>query len=404
MSRPGRKSADDSFQVDARAKGHGDVRVVVQGTQHNVENHYYGEARDAAGPIRPFDLPNLRLWIDRIVNDYRRQVTGEVQGLTAKEAADQLRQLTALQHSVDDPPANAGGRNTLRRLLASGVAQYLSRADQLTAGQVPEQLLVDLLVFAIWAVLEAPRLPETWLQDLAELTSPRVAVLTEAARNAKAAGQPAEVEAFASVLSAKPVSQAVINLLDDLNDPGRGGSAFTALAVAAGLPSPPRRGGAKATATWVFAVLTGATAGATAGVIEEEVSRLLGAAPSGAPHPFGDHGSHQPAAPGHHHPHIHHHSLLEDILSLFLPAEGSVWETRPKMPRRGSARSRVLTASSYWDVRRVRHHPLHRIPGEPENLLVRGCVSVHSGPCPARKHIYLRRQTGARHNIRSACR
>jgi hypothetical protein len=314
MSRSRGKPADDSLQVNARAAGHGDVRVVVQGTQHNVQNYYSDEAREAAGPVRPFDLPNLRLWIDRIVTDYRQQLAAEKPGVTGKETAGQLRQLAALQQSVDDPAGTANGKHALRRLLASGVAQYLSRARQPPAGQVPEQLLLDLLVFALWAVLEAPGLPGTWQQDLAELTSPRVAVVTEAARNAKAAGRPPDVEAFAGVLSAKPVASALLNLLDDLNDPGRGGSAFTALAVAAGLPSPPRRGGAKATATWALAVL----AGGTAGVVGAEASGLLDAAPSGAPHPFGTHGSHQPATPDHHHGHGHHTgSLLEDILSLF---------------------------------------------------------------------------------------
>jgi hypothetical protein len=204
----------------------------------------------------------------------------------------------------------------LRRLLASGVAQYLSRAGQVPAGQVPEQLLVDLLVFALWAVLEAPGLPGTWQQDLVELTSPRVATLTVAARNDKDAGHPVPVEEFTRVLSARPVGPALHNLLDDLSEPHRGGSALTALAVAAGLPAPPGRGGAKGTATWMIAVLAGATAGGVGvGVIEDHVGGILAPVPSPAPQPSGGHG---------HHPDLHHHghgshghgSLLDLILDL----------------------------------------------------------------------------------------
>ena len=319
MSRSEGAPAGDSFNVNARAKGHGDVRVVVQGTQQNIHNHYYGEAGGEAGPVRPFDLPGLRLWIDRIVADYRQQLTAGAGEPAGKEAAGQLRQLDELRRSVEDPAGNGGGKNALRRLLASGIAQYLSRAGQVPAGQVPEQLLVDLLVFALWAVLEAPGLPGTWQQDLVELTSPRVAALTVAARDAKDAGRPVPVEEFTSVLSARPVGPALHNLLDDLSEPRRGGSALTALAVAAGLPAPPGRGGAKAMATWMIAVLAGATAGGAVGVIEGHVGGLLDPASSPASHPSGGHGHH----PDLHHPDLHHHghghghgSLLEMILDL----------------------------------------------------------------------------------------
>ena len=175
---------------------------------------------------------------------------------------------------------------------------------------------MDLLVFALWAVLEAPALPGTWQQDLVELTSPRVATLTVAARNARDAGHPVHVEEFTSVLSARPVGPALHNLLDDLSEPRRGGPALTALAVAAGLPAPPGRGGAKATATWMVAVLAGATAGGAVGVIEEHVGGLLAPVSSPAFHPSGGHG-HHPDLHLPHHGHAHGHgSLLDMILDL----------------------------------------------------------------------------------------
>ena len=287
MSHPSDDQAGSSFRVDARASGHSDIRMVVQGTQHNVENYYYIDSSGGPAHLRPFDLPNLRIWIDRITADYRHLLADKQLEVPEKETASQLRQLDGLRQSVNDPSARVNGKNAMRRLLAGGVAQYLSRAGQLPTGPIPEQLILDVTVFALWPVLEAPGLPSTWQQDLAELTSPRVATITATARDIATAGNRVDVETFARALSAKPVTRAVLNLFEDLGDPGSGGAALTAIALASGLPKPPQTGGAKAIATWAFGALGGAAIGVTASDIDTKVDELLDMNPDGSHHHHG---------------------------------------------------------------------------------------------------------------------
>jgi hypothetical protein len=315
MSSPSDESSGDRFQLDARAKGHADMRVVMQG---NMYNYYVGD-REGTDGLRPFDLPNLRLWIDRIVTDYGRLAAENPNSSTGKEAAGHLRELALLSQSVSSSPQKTKDRNALRRLLAGGIAQYLSRAGTIPDHKLPEQLLKDVAVFALWPILQATVLPSTWEEDLAEITSPRVASITAAARGMMVTGQSVDLEGFAGTLSAKPLERALFNLFEDLNDPRRGGSALTAIAVATGLPDPPRKGGAQATARWVITALVGTAAGITAYELGESASGILDRGPDPVEHIMNAWGGNQYSTRSHHHSvaeHVIDH-LVDDIINLF---------------------------------------------------------------------------------------
>jgi hypothetical protein len=218
----------------------------------------------------------LRIWIERIAADYRRALTDKQPQLNRKEVAKRLTELDELRQAVDESRAGSGDKDSLRRLLAGGIAQYLSRVRQLPNGKLPEYIIVDVAVFALWPILEAPRLPSSWQEYLAELTSPRIAAITAAARDGKEAGQAVSVEVFARFLASKPIANAMLNLFDDLGDPGGGGPALTAIAIASGLPAPPRKGDAKTVVAWVSATLGAGAAGAVAGGAGTGIDEVLG--------------------------------------------------------------------------------------------------------------------------------
>ena len=298
MSRSNNDSPSGDFHLEGRAKKKGQVIQLGSGTQNVVLNYHYGDSRDDSARLRPFDLPNLRLWINRIISDYTQLISDQQSPSAKRETTRRLRQLDALYRSVNDPPKKSKDRDFVRRLLAGGVAQYLSRAGQLPAEPLPEQIILDVTIFALWPIIEAPNLPPMWQQDLAELTSPRIASHIAAAREAKAAGNRIDVETLARELSDQPFTDAVLSLFEDLADPMRGGPALTAIALASGLPEPPYRGGAKATMAWVFVTLMGAAIGTATYDLDEKVNDLLETINNQAPTGYK---GHQSAMPGHHH-------------------------------------------------------------------------------------------------------
>lgn len=301
--------AGDNIRMEAHAQDSSHIYQVGSGTQNNIQHVYYGESREGLAQLRPFDLPNLRLWIDRISTDYKQIISDKQPQHTGKENAKHLAQLDALRQAVDESPRRSGDKDSLRRLMAGGIAQYLSRANQLPVGQLPEHLIMDVTLFALWPVLEAPRLPRSWQQDLAELTSPRIAAIMAEAWDAKATGHAVSIEALARFLAARPIANAVLNLFDDLGDPRRGGAALTAIAIACNLPQPPLGGGAKAIAAWISATLAGVAVGAAACDIETRIDEVL---ELGFDHDaVGGHGGRQHGGSGA----MEH--LLEEFLHLF---------------------------------------------------------------------------------------
>ncbi|MEV7617109.1 hypothetical protein [Streptomyces sp. NPDC089799] len=251
----GARLPDGEIRLVARGRGRAQIHQIVGGTQHVVHHHHYGD-----GPAVPLGLPGLRVWIDRMAADYREIcAAGEAPG-GRRQRAGRQRELATLQVQLAGDGGHRNGINQVRRLLAAGAVQYLHAAGRVPAEPLPEALVVDFAVFALWPVVQAPVLPAGWEGYLAVLTSPRLAVLVAAAREA-GRGEGLGPEEFGRSLAERPFAHGVLALLEDLADPRRGGACLTALAVAARTPPPPQRLGGKATLGWLFGA--GAVGGVT---------------------------------------------------------------------------------------------------------------------------------------------
>ncbi|MGW4726495.1 hypothetical protein [Streptomyces sp. NPDC004291] len=276
-----------TIRQDARAQGQGQVYQVAHGNQKIVHHHHHGAAR----PAVPYNLPELRVWIERLTADYRLLLAarGELPR-GRREAAQDRKTLEALGADLAGNPGRRDGKDQVRRLLAAGAAQYLSRGGPVPAGTLPEAVMVDLVVFALWPVVQSPGLPEGWHDHLAELTTPRLAAFTAAARDAVRRGRTVTPEEFGRHVADKPFARAVLALLEDLDDPRRGGAALTALSLAAHHAPPPQKAGGKVLLGWLLSGAAGAAVGGTAvGVADltEDVWHRLHSTtrdtPSGAP-------------------------------------------------------------------------------------------------------------------------
>lgn len=219
--------------------------VVQAGTFTGQIHHHYRDDQ------RPLDLLALRLWVNRIAADYRAMVedTGDRAGVA------HVRQVDLVLAALDDSGSeNERRKDTVRRLVVAGIIGYLARPGAPPDKPVPEQVLLDLIVFSLWPVVTAKKLPPGWQGELAQITSPRLAVLVERARDER---KPA-AETFARAVANKSFSSAMVTLFDDLADPRRGGALLTAMAIAGGLPAPPtglREG--KRVIAWALAIAGG---------------------------------------------------------------------------------------------------------------------------------------------------
>lgn len=213
---------------------------VVQAGTFTGQVHFHYRGRTA-----PLDLLTLRGWIDRIAADYRA---------TAGTDPAHAKRVDSVRTGLDDSSEENKQRNIIRRMLVAGVCGYLARAEEAPRTPLPEQILLDIVVFALWPVVTAKRLPRNWQGELAEITSPRLAALVEQTRASKWSA-----EEFARAVARRSLFPAMSALFDDLGDPRRGGAMLTSMALVGGLPKP-SPGHARKVFAWVVGIAGGTAA------------------------------------------------------------------------------------------------------------------------------------------------
>lgn len=250
------------------------VGPVVQVGTFTGQIHYHYQ-----GDRRPLDLLALRLWVDRIAADYRAMVedTGDRTG------AAHVRQLDLVRAGLaDSGPENERSKDVVRRLIVAGICGYLACPGAPPDKPVPEHILLDLIVFSLWPVVTARKLPTGWQGELAQITSPRLAALVERARNK----HKPSAEMFARTVADRSFSSAMATLFDDLADPRRGGALLTAMAIAGSLPAPPTgRWQGKKVAAWALVIAGGAALAEALKDRDSRAGRIIGEMVTNLPDP-----------------------------------------------------------------------------------------------------------------------
>ncbi len=234
-------------QMSATASDESSIYQVGAGAQYVTVNNF------AVG--QPLDLTGLRTWIDRL----SQACADSAMDASINQAARRsLRHRTELISDIRRDLADSGrqskGKDCLRRLLVTGIVQFHASVG-LTSWKPSEQTVLDLLVFGLWPVIQAHRLPKGWHGYLAELTSPLIAQVVIDAREI-GAGR-VDPPLLTRGLAAFPLNDAASNLLQDLGDPSRGYGVVTAVAMAARLPVPAEPG-TRSLVTWLVAGAVGA--------------------------------------------------------------------------------------------------------------------------------------------------
>lgn len=197
------------------------------------------------------DLPQLRVWISRLAADYEQMIrSGEV-ALTRAEKKKHRQALRSAESSCEGKVGGAG-KERLRELIAVGVAKYQPVVGLPPDSLLPKQIAVDFAVSALWPLVVVPKLPKSYLDDLSQISSEPLARLVAHARIARATGPGMGVKAFGEAIANSSFASGVLNLLNDLADPRRGGCALTAVSIANSGSIPPHRKSPKVVAAWLL--------------------------------------------------------------------------------------------------------------------------------------------------------
>ena len=239
---------ESGVHLDVNASGHSRVYQVGQGIQ-NV-NNYIGRAEHS--PITSIELHH---WLSRAAEDFRRISAARGFDLPPKE-------LASISDGLDRAIVVLGDltqerTDSVRHLLIGGLVHHLSECGTPPVQPLPEQVILDIAVSALWPLVTAPNVPPSWMDDVVTITSPRIGALVAEARRLTSSSKLVTPQSFARALASQSFARGMANLLDDLSDPKRGGPIVTALAVAAHVAPPPHKASLKAMSGWLFAAAMG---------------------------------------------------------------------------------------------------------------------------------------------------
>ncbi|MBS2966544.1 hypothetical protein KGA66_26125 [Actinocrinis puniceicyclus] len=205
-----------------------------------------------------------------MIINYERYLVEEKLSLGKREQKKLRKRLEALRQTYQGDPQGSG-KDRIRELIASGVVTYGFDGSDASIEMLPEQIMVELVTYALWPVIIAPKLPGSWFEDLQEISSSQLATLVTHARLSRTTGSGMSVQTFERAVATVQFASGLLNLFEDLNDPHRGGPALTAVVLADSGSIPPKHASPKAIVLWTLSA-------AAAGVIGNRADAALGAA------------------------------------------------------------------------------------------------------------------------------
>jgi hypothetical protein len=217
------------------------------------------------------DLPQLRVWISRLAADYEQMIRAENLPLTRAEKRKHQNALRSARNSCDGKVGGVG-KERIRELIAVGVSRYQPVGGLPPDGLLPEQIAIDFAVSALWPLVVVPKLPKSYLDDLSQISSEPLARLVAHARLARTSGPGMGVQKFGEAVANSAFAPGVLNLLNDLADPRRGGCALTAASIAGSGSMPPHRTSPKVVAVWL---LSAAAAGVVGNRADDALTNVV---------------------------------------------------------------------------------------------------------------------------------
>jgi hypothetical protein len=208
----------------------------------------------------------LSLWLGRAARDFEDRLARiQTPGLRLNERRLR-REFYGLQRDLEKRRGRSS-RAFLRRLMASGVVRHGNPSVPPPADHLPEEIILGFAVHALWPIITTRDLPRGWVYALGEITSHEVVEAVIRSRNCP---EDSSLITLTQNLTQLPCAVGILNLLDDLTDPRRGGAALLALSIAAGKDSRAARTNPRSLLKWTAAAAAGGIVGNRADAAAEE--------------------------------------------------------------------------------------------------------------------------------------
>jgi hypothetical protein len=217
------------------------------------------------------DLPQLRVWIARLASDYEQVLRSGQLPLTSTEKRKYRDAIRSAANSCEGK-VSGSGKGRIRELIAVGVSGFYPIGELPPNSLLPEQIAIDFAVSALWPLVIVPKLPKSYLDDLSQISSEPLARQVAHARLARTSGPGMSVDAFGRAIANSAFAPGVLNLLNDLADPRRGGCALTAASIAGSGNKPPQEKPFKIAAAWL---LSAAAAGVVGNRADDALTNTL---------------------------------------------------------------------------------------------------------------------------------
>ncbi|MGQ0774665.1 MAG: hypothetical protein ACT4NY_09645 [Pseudonocardiales bacterium] len=101
------------------------------------------------------DLRNLLLWIDRIKSDYEKVHPREWDNQDHKKNLESVKRIL-------EGTSTGSAKGELRGLIATGVIHYMNSPQEIPREALPEILMLNFIVDALWPIVIAPNYPWSW--------------------------------------------------------------------------------------------------------------------------------------------------------------------------------------------------------------------------------------------------
>jgi len=200
----------------------------------------------------PLELPRLRQWTGYLIESYD-DLTARGQIGYAQPEIDQYRAALVSAGRAAGGEFKRSLKARIRELLALGVAGYGLSGGVPAGVPLSRPMIVDLAVCSLWPLATVPSLPPAWLEEFtAIIRSAHLASPIVRARYRRRIGDPMSPQEFGQVLSEVKFGWGFANVLRDLADPGRGGGALTAMAIASTRYAPRRGASQQRVARWAL--------------------------------------------------------------------------------------------------------------------------------------------------------
>lgn len=123
------------------------------------------DGKSRVSGVTPLDAPAIRQWLATLASAETDAKDGTARGPFRRMRRKTLPhegELAAINNNLAGEFGRSRPEDVLRRMLALGTVQYVKSVGRIPGDATAGDVIIDVVAFALWSVVQAPTLPEGW--------------------------------------------------------------------------------------------------------------------------------------------------------------------------------------------------------------------------------------------------